>query len=294
MHPTARGQGVERAQHRISALRPVGGALLQQLHDQGPEGGWHAGAASVQGLRRLTNLRGERLLRCATGERRHPREQLIRDAAERVQVGPVVDLGIGRGLLRCHIGRRGEDESPGRERGRGTDGPGGRGRERSRYAEVGYRGMSMLEQDVLGLQIAMHDALPMGVGQGVGDLTQQPHHLRHGQLALPAQAHPQRLALDERHRVVEQPIALPSGEQGHQVGMVESRGELGLLPEPLHAHAGGQLGREYLHHDPPAEPGFLGDEDARHAAAAQLPLDAVGVAERRLQPFAQLSGHGSD
>ena len=44
-----------------------------------------------------------------------------------------------------------------------------------------------------------------------------------------------------------------------------------------------QLGREHLHDDLPLEPQFLGDEDAAHAAAAELALEAVGVTEGFLE-----------
>ena len=48
------------------------------------------------------------------------------------------------------------------------------------------------------------------------------------------------------------------------------------------------LGREHLDDDLPAEPRLLGEEDAAHPAAAELALDAVGVADHRLQAGREL------
>ena len=55
--------------------------------------------------------------------------------------------------------------------------------------------------------------------------------------------------------------------------------------------AGAGLGRQHLDDDLPAEPGLLGEEDAAHAAAAQLPEEAVGVAEGGLEALLEV-GHG--
>jgi hypothetical protein len=59
------------------------------------------------------------------------------------------------------------------------------------------------------------------------------------------------------------------------MGMLQRGGEADLALEPLGAHARGQFRGEHLHDDLSAEPHFLGEEDAAHAAAAELALDAV-------------------
>src|SRR5256886_11244841 len=50
-----------------------------------------------------------------------------------------------------------------------------------------------------------------------------------------------------------------------------------LALEPLDVHPRRHLRREDLHDDLPAEAHFLGEEDAAHPAATQLPFDAVCV-----------------
>ena len=59
--------------------------------------------------------------------------------------------------------------------------------------------------------------------------------------------------------------------------VLQGGSEADLALEPLGAHAGRQLGGQHLHHHLPAEPHFLGEEYAAHAATAELALDAVGV-----------------
>ena len=73
--------------------------------------------------------------------------------------------------------------------------------------------------------------------------------------------------------------------------MLQLGGELDLAPEPIHAHAGGELGEQHLDDDPAAERGLVRQEDARHAAPAQLALEPVGVAERGLKLIEKVGAH---
>ena len=53
---------------------------------------------------------------------------------------------------------------------------------------------------------------------------------------------------------------------------------------------GRELGREELHDHATSEPVLLGDEDARHATAAELALEGVTTGERLLQARSEV-GH---
>jgi len=53
---------------------------------------------------------------------------------------------------------------------------------------------------------------------------------------------------------------------------------------PLGADARPHLRRQDLHHHLPAERHLRGHEDTTHPTAAQLAIEPVGVAERRLEP----------
>jgi hypothetical protein len=70
--------------------------------------------------------------------------------------------------------------------------------------------------------------------------------------------------------------------------MLQAGRELDLALEPLDVHRGTHLGRQELDDDLAAEAGFLGQEHAAHTAAAQLPQDAVLVADRAPKPFLEI------
>ncbi len=74
--------------------------------------------------------------------------------------------------------------------------------------------------------------------------------------------------------------------------MLKLGGELNLAAEALDVDAGGELGQEDLYHHPPAEGPLLGHEHARHASAAQLPLELVGLAEGELKLLLEVAAHG--
>jgi hypothetical protein len=62
------------------------------------------------------------------------------------------------------------------------------------------------------------------------------------------------------------------------VGVLERGGELDLAPEPVDVEPGPQVRGQDLEDDLPSERGLLRHEDARHPPAAELTLDAIGVA----------------
>jgi hypothetical protein len=95
-----------------------------------------------------------------TGERRRTRQHLVEHAAERVDVRPAVVLGRPGRLLGAHVSRRAKCQ----------DGFGGPSIHHARIdgagdAEVRDDGLPILKQDVLRLDIAMDDVLPVGVVQ---------------------------------------------------------------------------------------------------------------------------------
>ena len=74
--------------------------------------------------------------------------------------------------------------------------------------------------------------------------------------------------------------------------MLEPRDELDLAAEPVGRDPFGRFGREDLDHDVAVQPDVVRDEHARHAAAAELAVDAVGVAEGLLEGVGEGGGHG--
>ena len=117
----------------------------------------------VTGARFLGHDLHDDLLGRGAGMRRVPGEHLVEHAAERVDVAPGGDLLLGGGLLGAHVVRRAE-----RHAGLGHPAA-GRGTQRQRDAEVGHHRAAVVEQDVLGLDVAVDDAVPVGVVEGIGD-----------------------------------------------------------------------------------------------------------------------------
>jgi hypothetical protein len=131
----------------------------------------------------------------------------------------------------------------------------------------------------------MHDSVAVSLCQGVHDIAEDSHDLTDRQLMLFRQAGAERLARDERHRIVQQSAFGTGGENGDYVWMLEARRQQDLALEALSAQASGELRRKYLDDDLPIERQVVDEKDARHSAAAQLALDAVPLAKDVLQPF---------
>ena len=171
-----------------------------------------------------------------------------------------------------------------------------RGAHRLGDAEIGDHGLAVLDEHVLRLDVPMHEALPVGIPERPRDPAHDLDGIRHRELSLPGQAGAQRLAGHVRHGVVEQAAGGKEGlagrEDGHDVGMLQAGGHLDLAPEPIGAHAAGELGRDDLDHDPSAQRLIGREEHARHAAAAELALNGEGARKGRLQVAAEGIGHG--
>ena len=113
---------------------------------------------------------------------------------------------------------------------------------RARDAEVGDQRDAVDDQDVLGLDVAVHDVLLVRVAERGGDLTGEPQRVLDRQLRLAPQPRAERLARDVRHHVVEEAAGCPRIEQRHDVRMIQPRGDLDLAQEPLAADRRGISG----------------------------------------------------
>ncbi len=169
----------------------------------------------------------------------------------------------------------------------------GRGRDGLGDAEVrDHRGVPG-EQHVVRLDVAVHDAVLVRVRERARDVAQDAHRLGDRQRPA-AQPRAQALALDERHRVVGQPVEVAGREHRDDVRLLERRGDADLALEPRRGHRRGELGREHLHDDLAAEAVLVGDEHARHAAAAELALERIAPGERLLKfSIGGRQSHGS-
>jgi hypothetical protein len=130
----------------------------------------------------------------------------------------------------------------------------------------------------------------MGVGQRFRDVLEHADDLGDRQRSS-RQTCAQRLAFHERHRVEGETARVAGGEHGDDVGLLQRGDCPNLALEPLGTQPFGEFRREHFHDNLPLEPQLFGDEHPTHAAAAQLALEAIGIAERELQLRHQTLGH---
>ena len=212
-------------------------------------------------------------------------EELVGDDAESVDVGPPVHLGA-RGLFGGHVLRGAADHA-------------GLGElvgalQHLRDAEVGQvDALVLVQQDVLGLHVAVHDALAVRVGQRLGGALENAHgrapdrepsaldDAGEGAAGHEAQGHPRHALLDVE------------GVDRDDVRMLEAAHRLRLAQEPL--GKGGvvqKLLRQDLERDMAVELGLVGLVDRGHASAAQGLDDPIGSGVRAgRQGHASTSGH---
>ncbi len=121
---------------------------------------------------------GHDRLGVGAGEGRFAGEHLVGHRAERVHVAARPDLAFAHGLFGRHVGRRAE-----RHAGLGHAGAAGL-LHGERDAEVGDQGLAILQQDVLGLDVAVDDAALVGELEGAGHFLGEPEGVIDGELLL--------------------------------------------------------------------------------------------------------------
>src|SRR5687768_2071978 len=275
--------GLERSMKICRRLPPVGRALLEALHDG-------LGEARRQLLPVLSYRRGDlshmgrqRLLWIEAAEGSSSSKQLVRDDAESIDVGPRIDHRVGCCLLRRHVGRCAERHAE-----RGESGPASRSligctAQCLGDTEISDECVTAGNENVLRLYVAMNDSLRMRVAESISDLAQDPRRFLHRQLTSARESVTQVLAVDERHRVVEEISACTGGEERYDMWMLKPGRELNLPAETIDVELRGQIGRKDLDHDLPVELDLSRDEHAGHPRAAKLPVDTVGSAEYFLE-----------
>ena len=146
-------------------------------------------------------------------------------------------------------------------------------------AEVGDQCMPILQENVLRLDVAVHNSTLVRISQRVCHLARDAHSVDHRQLLFAIESATQRLAFNERHHVIQLPVRIPAVEQREDVRVLETGRELYLLEEPLGADHRRQLGVQHLDGHLAVMADVLGDVHGRHAAGSHLALDDVSVGE---------------
>src|SRR3989475_543916 len=167
--------------------------------------------------------------------------------AEGVQVAAPVEVGCPERLLGAHVLHRADGESGGRLR----SSPCGRspGIEQFRDPEIHQQRAAgvCLEHHVVGLDVAVHEPLRVGVREGLQDRFRDLERFLSRVRPAPAQRVGERFTLDERHHVVDEALGVAREVDRQDRGGLQARERLRLLAEPdEHPGGPGDLGVQHL------------------------------------------------
>jgi hypothetical protein len=148
-------------------------------------------------------------------------------------------------------------------------------RERLGDAEVEQlHGSRLAEHHVVWLEVAVDHAGRVGGGERLGDAARDGDGFRHGQRPI-AEPRSQRAPRDELHHDVQPIGALADLVHRRDPGVRDGRSRARLAQEALAARRiRGDLARQHLQRDAPAQPLVFCLVDDAHAAASELAQDA--------------------
>ena len=203
-------------------------------------------------------------------ERQPPAQHLVGHHADRVEVGRGGDVG-GQRLLGRHVGGR-ADGHPGR----GLELLRRRPVQRLGDPEVGDLDVPLLgDQEVLRLEVAVHDVLLLGGGEAGEEVVQDHDHLLGPQLA---HVRAQRAAAQVLHRDVRRALGEERLIDDDDVRVAERAGDVRLAQEALdQLRILGAERRQLLERHQPLQIGLARQVDRGHAAAAQLAQNLVST-----------------
>ena len=220
-------------------------------------------------------------------------EHLVEHDAERVDVGLAVDVVAERLLGRDVVGRA-EHAAVG---GQAVVA------QRAGDPEVRDLGRALrVEQDVLGLDVAVHDLVRVRAAERAGDLDRVGQRLVDRQPPEPADAVLERLALDVLEDDVGPVLVLAGVDHADDVRVRELRDRPRLAPEALElVGVGRHLPVQELDRHPALEVDVEGLIDRRHPSGADLGVEPVAAAElhaherahRELAAYCGRSGQGA-
>jgi hypothetical protein len=132
------------------------------------------------------------------------------------------------------------------------------------------------EQDVRGLDVAVHETARVRPVQRRGDLREDAHGSPRLERSLLVEHPAQVLAVNEAHHLEEDAVLLTGAVDRDHIGVVERRGDPRLGDEPpAESRLVGQPGRDHLDGHDAVEIDVLRPVDDAHAAAAGDGLDAL-------------------
>ena len=258
-----REDGIERQTHLADAL-VAGFSVL--AHGRGHDG-----------IKTRVEALHEQAGQLEDALRKTPGEHLVEHDAHRVDVRAVIHATAEREGLRCHEMQRAHDVTSGREAAvTAVEGFG--------QAEVCDLHLAVnADHDVGGFDVAVHNAVLVGVLQRVTHVRCNGHGMRGGEAALAGDRLAHVRAVNELHDEKQRAIAhLAEVEDLHDARVVELRHGAGLLLEALQEGRVmlAQLRREDFDGDGPLQRGLDAAIHRAHAATSEEGLDDVAIEPR--------------
>ena len=142
------------------------------------------------------------------------------------------------------------------------------------------------EQNVLGLDVAMDDAVAMRVVERDRHLDRDLHRVVDRELAFAIEPLAQRFAGDERHHVVQQMIRrLSRIVECQNIRMTDLRGQLDFAAEAFRTECHPEVRKQHLDGYLAIMPEIFREINSRHASASQLAHDLVPPFQGGPQPI---------
>jgi len=146
-------------------------------------------------------------------------------------------------------------------------------------AEVGHERVAVLQHDVLGLDVAMCDAIAMRVVERARHFTRDAHRFIDWQLFGVVQPIAQRDSRHARHHVVQRAARVARIKQRQDVRMTQLGRELDFAQKALSAERLREVGLEHLDCDVAVVLEVAREIHGGHATLPEFALDAVAVGE---------------
>ncbi len=270
---------------RIDEITGRTEAMLRNLVERtvqcGLDADRHVGAQEADRARRLGDLARHGGLCAGPGEGRLAGQHLVDDTGEAVHVAGNTHLSLASGLLGTHVAGRSERRAGGGDRG-GASAP---ARDVERVArlgdpKVGEQGDVVGEEDVLRLDIAMHESGAVRMVEGGADFVGDAQRLAQRERAVLGDPVAERAAAQVRRHVVQDTVGLAGIDQWDDVRMRESGDDADLAQEAFGAERGGEIGAQDLDGDLAPVLALFGEVDGGHPAASELALHRVARRER--------------
>ncbi len=151
--------------------------------------------------------------------------------------------------------------------------------------------MPLVEHDVLGFDVSVHDVVTVGVVQRVGHLHRDLPRLLHRELLGGKKPIPQRFSCDHGHDEIEKAARFPRIEKRKDVWVAQAGCDADLAHETIRADSHRDVRAQDLDGHLSPVPHVVREVNDGHATLTELALDVIAPFERGVQVGDDI-GHG--